>query len=118
MVGKPVNDPFSLDGRLQTLERQVNYLKNQVNILQASANDQPKGSTVEARGYALWCKPGSHPFGDDDMERKPITTLDDDGNEVTYWMCGLHRPDYMTVRKPKRSLKQIMQEINEAEIDE
>lgn len=74
---------------------------------------------MESKGYALWCKPGSHPFGDDDLKRKPLTTIDDDGNEVTYWMCSEHRPDYMNAgAKPKRSLKDIMKEIENAEITE
>lgn len=78
-----------------------------------------KAGYMESQGYALWCKPGAHPFGDDDLNRKRISTDDDNGNPVTYWMCSEHRPDFMQPgAKPKRSLKQILSEIDAAEISE
>lgn len=75
---------------------------------------------METRGFALWCKPGNHPFGDDDLGRKPITTTDDEDEEVTFWMCSLHKPEYMTAKaeKPKLSLKAIQAMIDNAEITE
>lgn len=114
-----MNDPFSLDGRLQTVERRTDELNQRLASTQSIVKKLRRGNTMESRGFALWCKPGMHPFGDDDLGRKPITTTDDDDNEVTFWMCSEHKPDYMRPgAKPKLSLKAIHDMIDNAEVVE
>src|SRR5215469_6229891 len=86
---------------------------NQTHRAEIAAFKSQKGDIMESRGYALWCKPGNHPFGDDDQKRKPITTTDDEGKEITFWICGEHRPEYMNPEtKRKVSLKALMAQID------
>jgi hypothetical protein len=114
-----MNDPFSLDGRINALERRTGELNQRLTTVESRTKKLARGNTMESRGFALWCKPGMHPFGDDDLGRKPITTTDDDDNEVTFWMCSEHKPEYMKPgAKPKMSLKAIKKMIDDVDIDE
>lgn len=102
-----MNDPFSLDGRLTTLEREILSLKRELNNIR-------KGKRI--MGVALWCQPGDHSFDENDKGKKRIVTDDENENEITIYICSRHVQDFLKPRA--KSLESIRQEINEATVIE
>jgi len=103
--------------RFNSTQQQIQILINENTALRKQVNEMA-AAHMDTRGYALWCTPGGHPFSDADKKRKPVTTLDDDGNEVTVMMCGDHLPDYMKPNaKRKVSLKALMAQMDDPDVE-